>query len=534
MICKFKGFLSAVFFICTAAMAFGQQPQQGQQTQQTQETPQTQFYDDSLTIVESVRSHDLNPQTTSYSTDAQILSGLYEGLFAYDPVNLSPTYAIAVDYRISRDKKRWTFTINPKACFSNGEKITAASVRESWLSLLANPEAPYASLLDVVTGAAEYRRGLVSADQVGIYANSEETLSLHLTQPANYLPKLLCHSAFSVIHRSPSVFSGAFYLDDMTEVSYKMKKNPYYWDKDKVKLNEITFYQSDDAADNAFYFNTGLADWITAGVDTSKLLDTKAFTYNAEFATCYFFFKENSQIWNKHEFREALFEAIPWEELRKDYYVAAKTFVYPLAGYPDVNGFSYTDSAEAKKLMQEARQKYNIPQDKVLQLIMEIPENSFSNEKLAALSDAWAPLGVELLIRQKKNYEYFSGVKSSDAQLFVYTWIGDFADPLAFLELFRTGSTLNDSLWTNKDFDKLIDMAAQSDEDERYRLLAQAETLLLDDCIVIPIHHPVIYNVINKNAVGGWSENAFDYHPLKYLYKKVEKSTVPNVVLGER
>ena len=513
-----KNVLFTVFFILIAGVA-GAQNSQGEQTLLNK-----------LTIVEAVHQHDLNPQTTSYSSDAQILSGLYEGLFAYEPASLSPEYAIAVDYRISRDKKRWTFTINPNACFSNGEKITAASVRDSWLNLLANPDAPYASLLDVVQGAAEYRNGLCSAEEVGIYANSEESLSIHLVQPANYLPKLLCHSAFSVVHRSPTVYSGPFYLDDMEDGYYKMKKNPYYWDKDNVKLDEICFFQSDDSVENAFYFNTGMADWVTASVDTAKLLDTSAFTFNAEFATCYFFFKNTSSIWNKIEFRNALFEAIPWDILRKDYYVGAKTFVYPLVGYPEVDGFSYTDLEEAKKLMAEARKKNDIPQDTIIPLVMEIPENNFSGEKLAALSDAFASLGVELRIRQKKSYEYFSGVKKSDAQLFVYTWIGDFADPLAFLELFRGGSTLNDSGWSNKEFDSLIDKAAECTEEERYRLLAQAETILLDDYIVIPVHHPVIYNVINKNVVGGWSENAFDYHPLKYLYKKTEKSTVKNIV----
>ena len=254
----------------------------------------TRIFADELkrfTIIETVREHDLNPQTTSYASDAQMLTGLYEGLFTYDPVNLSPTYAIATDYRISRDKKRWTFTINPNACFSNGEKITAADVRDSWLSLLSTPNAPYASLLDVIVGAEAYRNGKCSADEVGIYANTAESLSIHLVKPANYLPKVLCHSAFSVVHRSPTVYSGPFYLDDMEDGYYKMKKNPYYWDKDNVKLDEICFFQSDDSVENAFYFNTGMADWVTASVDTAKLLDTSAFTFNAEFATCYFFFK---------------------------------------------------------------------------------------------------------------------------------------------------------------------------------------------------------------------------------------------------
>ncbi|MBO4628939.1 MAG: peptide ABC transporter substrate-binding protein [Treponema sp.] len=494
----------------------------------------TRIFADELkrfTIIEAVREHDLNPQTTSYASDAQMLTGLYEGLFTYDPVNLSPTYAIATDYRISRDKKRWTFTINPNACFSNGEKITASDVRDSWLRLLSTPNAPYASLLDVIVGAEAYRNGKGSADEVGIYANTAESLSIHLVKPANYLPKVLCHSAFSIVHRNPTVYSGPFYLDDMEAGYYSLKKNDYYWDKDNVALDEIVFFQSDDEIENAYYFNTGIADWVTANLDTVSLIDKSSFHYNAEFATSYFFFKNNDSIWNLPEFRTALFEAIPWDELRKDYYVQAQTFVYPLSGYPDINGYSYTDAAEAKNLMDAAREKYGIPEDKKLTLLFEMPENSVSSDRLALLSDAWAPLGVELQIRTKKTYEYYGYVKESNADLFIYTWIGDFADPLAFLELFRGDSTLNDSLWKNEEYDRLLNEAAEANEEERYKLLGQAETILMDSCMVIPVHHPVITNVIDKTVCGGWTENAFDIHPLKYLYKKPGTTTVPNVVM---
>ena len=484
-----------------------------------------------FTIIEAVREHDLNPQTTSYASDAQMLTGLYEGLFTYDPVNLSPTYAIATDYRISRDKKRWTFTINPNACFSNGEKITAADVRDSWLRLLSTPDAPYASLLDVIVGAEAYRNGNGSADEVGIYANTAESLSIHLVKPANYLPKVLCHSAFSIVHRNPTVYSGPFYLDDMEAGYYSLKKSEYYWDKDNVALEEIVFFQSDDEIENAYYFNTGIADWVTANLDTTSLIDKSSFHYNAEFATSYFFFKNNDSIWAIPEFRTALFEAIPWDELRKDYYVQAQTFVYPLSGYPDINGYSYTDASEAKNLMNAAREKYDIPADQKLTLLFEMPENSVSSDRLALLSDAWAPLGVELQIRTKKAYEYYGYVKESNADLFIYTWIGDFADPLAFLELFRGDSTLNDSLWKNEEYDRLLNEAAEANEEDRYKLLGQAETILMDSCMVIPVHHPVITNVIDKTVCGGWTENAFDIHPLKYLYKKPGTTTVPNVVM---
>ena len=492
------------------------------------------FADDlkKFTIIESVHEHDLNPQTTSFASDAQLLTGLYEGLFTYDPVSLSPVYAIAVDYRISRDKKRWTFKINPNACFSNGEKIKASDVRDSWLCLLSTPNAPYASLLDVIVGAEAYRTGKGSASDVGIYANTDDSLSIHLVKPANYLPKVLCHPAFSVVHRNPTVYSGPFYLDDMMAGAvYQLKKNNYYWDKDNVALDEILFFQSDDEYENAYYFNTGIADWVTANIDTATLLDKNAFSFNAEFATSYYFFKEDDSVWGKPEFRTALFEAIPWDELRKDYYVQAQTFVYPLIGYPDIDGFSYTDSQEAKNLMDAAREKYGIPADKKLTLLFEMPENSVSSERLAILSDAWAPLGVELQVRIKKSYEYYGYVRDSNANLFIYTWIGDFADPLAFLELFRGDSTLNDSGWKNDEFDRLLNEAAEATEEERYRLLGEAERILLDSCMVIPVHHPVITNVIDKSTAGGWTENAFDIHPLKYLYKKPGTTTVPNVVM---
>lgn len=493
-------------------------------------------------IIENVRQHELNPQVTSMASDSQLLCGLYEGLFSYDPKTLEPMYAIAVDYRISRDKKRWTFTISDKAYFSNGEKITAESVRDSWLQLLATPEAPYASLLDVILNAEEYRYGLCEEEEVGIYANSEKSLTIHLKQPANYLPRVLCHTAFSVIHRNPTVYSGAFYLDDFEDSVYILKKNPYYWDKENTILESITLVQCDDEKENAYYFNTGLADWIVSNVDTNKIIEKKAVQLSAEFATSYIFFKYSSlkpsyvqanvsSVWDYEEFRNAIFEAMPWDVLRAGCYVPATTLVYPLPGYPSVEGYSYTDSKEAKILMDAAREKYGIEEDKVLPLVMDISENSFSEDKLAALKNAFAPLGVELQVRTIPSYYYINSVANSDADLFCYVWIGDFADPLAFLELFRTDSSLNASGWSSEEFDYLLDNAAMVSAEERIKLLAKAEELLLDSYVVIPIQHPVSFNLIDMDEVGGWYPNAFDIHPLKYLFKKSVTSKIPNVVL---
>lgn len=489
---------------------------------------------DNITIVEDCVNHQLNPQCTDLSSDMPILSAIYEGLFSYNPVTLEPMYAIAINHKISRDKKRWTFEINPEAKYSNGQKITADDVRNSWLALLSNPMAPYASLLDVIEGAADFRTGKTEAESVGIYVLSDGKLMIHLCKPAEYLPKILCHPAFSVLYGGEeTAYSGAYvlsdaYIDEETDnIKIILTKNPFYWDEKNVATEQITFIQSDDAQENAFLYNTGAADWVFSSLDTKKLIDKNDFLINAEYGTSFMFFKmkeENQSIWNHLEFRQALFEAFPWEAFRRNYYVPAETYVYPLKGYPEVEGYNFTDLIEAKKIMDSAREKYGIPKEVLIPLKMEITTSSLSAEQLLLFKAACDSLKIALQVKEIPMYDYLPGVETSTADLFLYTWIGDFADPYAFLELFRSDSTLNSAHYCNAEFDSLLELAAKSSGDESMKYYAQAETRLLDDCIVIPIHHPVTANIINTDLIGGWSLNAMDLHPLKYLYKKEVKS----------
>ncbi len=119
-------------------------------------------------IVDSVQNYDLNPHTATYASEAQLLTGLYEGLFSYDPKTLEPLSAISETHLVSEDKLVWTFSIRKEVKFSNGDPITADTIRNSWLSLL-DPEkkAPYASLLDCIAGAEAYRTGAAGPDGAG-------------------------------------------------------------------------------------------------------------------------------------------------------------------------------------------------------------------------------------------------------------------------------------------------------------------------------------------------------------------------------
>ena len=492
-------------------------------------------------IVEMLRPHELNPQITNYSSDSQILNGLYEGLFTISPISLEPQYAIAKDFKISRDKKRWTITLREDARFSNGEKITAEAVRDCWLRMLANPYSSYASLLDIIRGAEDFRMGRCDFSEVGIYATAENVLSIYLNTPANYLPKILCHTAFSITHSNPEVYSGAYELEIVAERKYILKKNPYYWDKENVTLERITFVQSDNIDDNTYYYNTGAVDWVCTSVNQSQILDQASIQICAEFGTGFFYFRmqdkkpagsTTSELWTYPEFRNAIIEAFPWETMHKKYVIPATTLVYPLQGYPQIDGFDYTDEIEAAIKMKDAREKYGIPSEQIIPLVMQVFENEFSEEEVAEIRKSFEPLGVELVLRTYPSGMYYSTIASSDADLIFTSWIGDFADPLAFLELFRAGSTMNDSGWKNQKFNELLEQAAiASDEQSRLTLLGQAENILLDEAMIIPLYRTVTSSIIDLKEVGGWYANAFDVHPLKYLYKKQPKFNSANIVM---
>jgi len=485
-----------------------------------------------LNVQDMVHEYDLNPYTASYNSEAQLFTALYEGLFSYDPITLDPVNAICESYKISRNKKRWTFNLRKGLKFSDGSSLNASAIRDSWLALLATRDAPFASLIDCIEGAEAYRMGKGSVEDVHIIARDENTLVVHLNEPTEHFPRILCHHAFSAVSSKKNVYSGPFVISSYTEGELKLVKNKYYRDAAAVQLPGITIRQGDDEKENAHNFNTGDVDWVTGNVDVEKILNKDSINIAGEFGTTFLFFKQSKKIWNNQEFRTALLEAIPYDELRKDYAVKATSLVYPISGYPSVVGWDDYDPEDAIELMDIARKKAGLTSADTFRITFSIMDLDYMKKWAEILKKAWAPLGVELLVSIDGNFsEYISKIKESSADLFMYSWIGDFADPTTFLELFRSNSSLNVSGYKSSKFDALLKQASATEKQrDRFAILAEAEQVILDDAEIIPISHPVCMHVINTDIVGGWKSNALDIHPYKYLYIKPEETVVPNLV----
>jgi len=473
-----------------------------------------------LVIIDSVHNYDLNPHTANYSSEAQILNGLYEGLFSYDPITLDAVPALAQSFRISRDKKMWTFTLQKDVFFSNGEPIEAKDVKRSWLTLL-NPalNAPFASLFDCIQGAGEYRRGKASEKDVGITVKNAHTLELRLHTATEHLPKILCHHAFAVVHPQKNVFSGAFILKERTADTLVLQKNELYREHDSVALPSIRIIQSADTKENTFRFNNGTAHWVTGAIDAAKTYERTNIIISPQFGTEFLFFKASNGLWTDKRMRKAVLLAVPWQKLRADTVIAADTFVLPLNGYPAVYGINEYDPEAAKEMIDEVKTSLGKNAPKEIELSLAIPNLIYAKDQAALISEALKKVGIKVSIQTSPSERYLNGIKDWNADMFTYTWIGDFADPLAFLELFRSASSLRETEWHDKAFDTLLaEAASQENEQLRYAKLAEAEQLLLDESIVLPISHPVSVNAVDLSVLKGWFSNALDIHPFKYLF----------------
>ena len=480
-------------------------------------------------IITSNHNYNLNPQTSTYSVEAQLFSGLYEGLFSYNPYTLEPECGIAESFKISRNKLTWTFAIKQNAKFSDGTAITAQTIKDSWLRLL-NPalNAPFASLLDCIKGVEDYRTGKnTDESQLGIIVKDEYTLVIKLTTPSEHLSKILCHHAFSITSSKPNVYSGAFCLTEYDRNHILMTKNEHYWDAANVALPSIRFVLSDNEEENTHQFNIGNADWITDFVDINNIYNISDIVYSSLFSTDYLFFKAGNKPFDNPDIRNALLCAIPAEKIREDRFLKANTLVLQLRGYPEIFGVPEEDIETAQSLLQNAG--YDGENNK-LAITLCFTDDEPSHKRAQILHDAWEAIGVETKVIFKPGIEYLSAINTEKADLFNYIWIGDFADPLAFLELFRSTSSLNVTGWKNSQYDTLLEEAAKiTDAAKRYEKLAEAEQLLLDNGEIYPISHTLNVNIIDFDTVKGWFDNALDIHPLKYL-KFVRPDPRTNVV----
>ena len=75
---------------------------------------------------------DLDPQLAVGLTDYNVLSALFEGLVAEDPVDLHPVPGVAESWEVSADGLTYTFYLRTSAKWSDGHPLVAQDFVDSY------------------------------------------------------------------------------------------------------------------------------------------------------------------------------------------------------------------------------------------------------------------------------------------------------------------------------------------------------------------------------------------------------------------
>lgn len=478
---------------------------------------------DTFRVVFSETKVDFDPHRTFTATEAQLYTALFEGLVTYHPKTLEPLPGAAESWEISDDGMTYTFKLRDGLKYSNGDKVTAAHFRDSWLRLMS-PEtgSDYGSLLDVVKNGAAYREGRIPAGELGIEAVNDGILKVTLEQKTPHLLKVLCHHSFAPVHpdfyRTSGknlIVNGPFRIESLDTGEIRFMKNENYWDKDNVSIENLTVRFSNDDDKNTVSFNRDETDWLADSFNLSLLNIEEAVVFNPLFSTTYLYFSNRQDVWKNGNVRKAMALLLPWGQIRATQMIPDSALIPSIPGYPETAGIKEADGKEAMRLLEQE----GYPGGKGLPPIrLRFPESQSMLQIGELIKKSWEEnLGVSVEIVSEPFPHYYSSLKKDDYTLGALTWIGDYADPMTFLEMWLKTSSLNDAGFSDREYDSKISRSTGADLEERYKLMGEAESILLDTAQVMPLGHSPALNLIDLRFIEGWYPNVLDIHPFKYL-----------------
>ena len=488
-----------------------------------------------LVVAYPPQQFSLDPLHTFSTTEAQLFTAVYEGLVAYDPITLNPVAGQAERWEISRDRRIYTFYLRPDARFSNGDQLRAEDFRQSWLRILdPGAAAEYSFLFDVIEGVAEYRSGELSdPNQVGIRTLGDKVLEVELAEPADHFLKVLAHHSFSAIHSGyigalnwdragQMIGNGPFRVTSWTDRELRLERNEYYWGRSQVELDRVVVRFYEDPQEITRRFLAGEIHWANNWANSAEL--RPYLVANPLFATTYFYFRSDREPFDDERVRSGLALLLPWHQIRspETAYFPSDTLVPDIADYPEVVGIREQDIRRGLQLLSKAGYGggRGLPP-----INIKVAAGGVQVRRVAEImQEAWeGQLGVEVAVQEFPYRDLIEEVRAGDFILAHQTWVGDFADPLTFLQMWTRSSNLNDAGYFNRQYDRMVTRALRTGGSERLPALASAEAMLLEEAVILPISHMVAFNLVSRGRLDGWYPNALDIHPFRFIrFKRLE------------
>ncbi|CAI8754559.1 Oligopeptide-binding protein OppA [Brevibacillus sp. IT-7CA2] len=454
-----------------------------------------------------------DPGIAEDTTSSTIITATFEGLTR---VGKDGKYAPAAaeSYTVSEDGKKYTFKIRDNK-WSNGDPVSAKDFEYAWKRALDPKTASnYAYQLYYVKGAEAYNKGKGKVEEVGVKAVDDKTLEVELANPTPFFLELVAFKTYFPVNpkvvdgnekwatdAKTVIGNGPFKMDSWEHKSkLVVSKNDNYWDKDNVKLDKIEFSMVEDENTELSMYENGELHW--AGAPTSALptdaipalKESGKMTTQPIAGTYFYRFNTEKPPFNNVKIRKAFAYAIDRQSLIDNILQAGQL---PATGYvpPSMalnkDGFYKDNDIEtAKKLLEEGLKEEGLTKFPALTLSFNTSEG---HKKIAeAIQDQWKKnLGVDVKLENKEWKVYLDDVHQGKYQVARAGWLGDFNDPINFLEMFKEkDGGNNDTRWENPKYKELLNQSAlELDPEKRKAILAQAEQILMDEMPIMPIYY---------------------------------------------
>jgi oligopeptide transport system substrate-binding protein len=446
----------------------------------------------------------VDPKMAEDNASLAIGFDLHEGLTRMAPDG-SVVPGAAERWTVSPDGLEYLFHLRRSLLWSDGSALEARHFAAG-LTSLKDPAttAPYAALFDALQDAR---------------AQGPHELRVVLKRPVPYLPSLLALPAAAPLAGSDAPadaqpVSGPFRLRSRKPgESLLLERNPHYWDAASVKIDAVRYSTVSDLGTEVNLYRTGELD-LTSEVPNAQLDELRR-TLPGELRIAPFLavyaYAVNLQRLPDRDARRALVMSVDRERLTRLVTGAGETPAYGWVppGIPGYGPARVAWAAEpreaqldsARSLWQAARVRGAAPATLTL-----CSDSSANHHRTAiALADFWkSALGVETRIVEMEWSVYLATRETpGECDLVRFGWSGDFVDAEAFLGMFQTGHAQNTLRYSNAAYDAALGASRGAHgAPERAALLAQAESILLDDAPVVPLFFRVTKRLVKPHVQG--------------------------------
>ncbi len=454
----------------------------------------------------------LDPHRARTLDDSRYAGALFEGLTAHEADGVTVAPGMAGRWEESADGLAWTFALR-EAKWSNGDPVTAGDFVDSWRrALRPRTGCPFRDLFRVFRNVGRHLDALraegrseVEEKDFGFEAPDARTLRVTLERRAPWLPDLLAFMCFAPVHGKTLetyeeewarpgriVTNGPYLLESASPTGIEFRRNRRYWDGEAAGAPDriVVEFLSPELAFQKF--KAGRIDWLSGEqIPPGREAGPEGLAVYPVWGTCFLRFNVARPPFDRAGVRAAFARALDRGGLAEAAGVRpAERLVPPgFPGYAGAKGLSYDRAAAMEALLRET--EFDLSKFPRVELLTE--DSPFWIDVGRWLRDHLErTLGIAVRVLSMRPPACAEAVARGEFQMEARAWMGDYFDPLAFLEGWTRGHPRNAGGWANAEYDALLEAAsAERDAPRRLESLGRAEGLLLAEAPVVPLAWPV-------------------------------------------